>query len=192
MIISDRIHNQNQRNNSAEDVFICYDPDNDSDESSLVCAVFTISKVINDVDINYYSLVFGLDETGSQVDQFFKYYDFSANIAVSDSAGGGWFESYTYSVDTQSFTDTVPSPEWRPDDKDALDELISIKHDYLEINYDNEEAYHVIRDGANAKLYEYEPPTNGLNIISTEDYDDEVLINLSSFWKLRMKWVAIY
>jgi hypothetical protein len=158
------------------------------DSSSLVCAIFSISIDNDDLNENY-SLVFGDAGHGDQADHFFKYFVYGANIAVSDSSGGGWNAAWTYSSDDESFSEEIDTPDWSEVDESALEKLREISGRYLKVSSDDDEGALVVMEDSIDSLLEFSENTDLKWIAFASDgFDDEKLSNFSNIWALRARW----
>ena len=172
-----------------EEVFVCVKNDfrEAQDSTTLVCAIFSIS-VDDDGQSESYSLVFGNAGHGIQADHFYKYFDYGANIAVTDSSGGGWDTAWTYSSDSESFSDEVDPPEWTDNDQAILEKLSELSQQYLQIGDDDEGSLVVIEDSIDSLVEFSENDTLNWTAYATEGFDDEKLSNFSNIWGLRANW----
>ena len=173
------------------EIFICVKNNYEDNPvtSSLICSIFTIELDSNG-ESETYSLIYGDEGGGGQADQFFKYFDSGANIAVSDSSGGEWNSAWTYSNDDDSFSEEIENPEWTEQDSEALEKLHAIKWEYLESYEDDDgESFLIARLDGVEVLTEFEANDDGKwTAYNSEGFDDEKLSNYSNIWKLRVQW----
>ena len=172
-----------------EEVFVCVKNDfrEAQDSTSLVCGIFSLS-VDHDGQSESYSLVFGNAGHGEQADHFFKYFDYGANIAVADSSGGGWNTAWTYSSDSESFSDEIDPPDWNDSDEAVLEKLRELSRQYLQVGDDDEGSLVVIEDSIDSLVEFSENDSLNWTAYATDGFDDEKLSNFSNIWSLRVNW----
>lgn len=173
-------------NKKKHEVFIVTNntfPDTKNIET-LVCSIFSADHKKNIEES--YSLLYGINKAGYQIDVFIKYFNFGGCIARGDSTGE-WKNAYDYSTTNQTFSIQIEHPEWTPIDAEMLNELHQIKWDYLELIENIDDSFLVPKDNfyTNLKLFE---KNKIWTAYASENFDDEKLINFSDFWEFPISW----